>query len=134
MGRWWVQAQNARGESYSINRASKIADVIIEPRVGGRWYERGADGSECQWGKVIAWEPPARVVLAWQINGQWQYDPELVTEVEVRFVAEAGTTRVELEHRDLDRLGPQAAEIRAIFDSPGGWLGLLGHFVREVDA
>jgi uncharacterized protein YndB with AHSA1/START domain len=131
MGRWWIRG-------YSINRDSAIADVIIEPKVGGRWYERGQDGSECEWGKVLAWEPPGRVVLAWQIEAgasadQWQYNPALITELEVRFVAAgAGVTRVELEHRNLERLGAHAARMREIFESPMGWGGLLDAFAREA--
>ena len=100
----------------------------MEPRAGGRWYERGEDGSECQWGRVLSWEPPARVVLAWQINAQWQYDPDFETEVEIKFIADGTGTRVELEHRDLERYGEQAETMRATFDSDGGWNGLLAAF------
>jgi uncharacterized protein YndB with AHSA1/START domain len=128
MGRWWLR-------DYSINRGSPIAEVIVEPRVGGRWYERGEDGSECQWGKVLAWEPPGRVEFAWQIQigDEWRFNPDLVTELEIRFVPQAGgVTRVELEHRNLDRLAEHAAMAREIFDSPMGWSGLLDAFAREA--
>jgi uncharacterized protein YndB with AHSA1/START domain len=127
MVRWW-------SKQYSINR-SPIKDIVIEPRVNGRWFERGEDGSECQWGKVLAWEPPSRVLLAWQIQvgEQWRFDPELITELEVQFISDgAGATRVDLEHRDLDRLGEQAAMVREIFDSPAGWQSLLESFAREA--
>src|SRR4051812_44746439 len=72
MSRWWPG-------SHSINQ-SPLKSVTIEPRVGGRWFERGEDGSECEWGRVLAWEPPVQLVLAWQVDGQWRFDPNLVTE------------------------------------------------------
>jgi len=127
MARWWSR-------QYSIN-TSPIEDIVIEPTAGGRWFERGEDGSECQWGKVLAWEPPGRLLLAWQIEvgEQWRFNPDLITELEVRFHPDgAGRTRVELEHRSLDRLGEQAAMVREIFDSPAGWQGLLESFAREA--
>jgi uncharacterized protein YndB with AHSA1/START domain len=100
--------------------------AVIEPWAGGRWFERSADGSECDWGKVLAWEPSQRLVLSWNINAQWQYDPSFLTEVEVRFVEEgAERTRVELEHRKLERYADQAQMMRGIFDSDQGWLGVL---------
>ena len=122
MRRWWRE--------YSINK-SPIADIVIEPKAGGRWFERGQDGSECQWGKVLAWQPPDRPVLAWQISPQWQFDAKLVTEVEIRFVADGTGTRVELEHR-LDGYGSAAEDMRAIFDSPRAWMGLLELFAKEA--
>lgn len=125
MGRWWLK-------SHSINKGSPIADVIMEPFAGGRWFERGDDGSECTWGKVLAWEPPARVVLAWQIDGTWTHNPDVMTEVEVRFTAEADGTRVDLEHRDLERFGEQAVKTRDALDSPGGWSGLLQSYATAA--
>src|SRR6185312_10259914 len=105
IGRWWPRSK-------SIGSAPQ-ADVVLEPAVGGRWYERGADGSECEWGKVLQWQPPSRVVLAWQIGVDWKYDPSLVTEVEITFTAlGASETRVDLEHRHLERLGPHADRVR----------------------
>ena len=125
MGRWWLR-------SHSINGGVPMKDVIIEPRVGGRWYELGEDGSQCDWGKVLAWEPPRRVLLGWQINGAWKYDPALITEVEVNFIPEDGGTRVELEHRNLERMGGAAEAVRQAVDSPGGWSGLLEAFANAV--
>jgi uncharacterized protein YndB with AHSA1/START domain len=97
--------------------------------VGGRWLERGEDASTCQWGSVLAWEPPSRLVLSWDINADWQYDPALNTEIEVRFIADGNKrTRVELEHRRLDRYGARRDEMRRIYDTEGDWGKLLEAF------
>lgn len=128
MGRWWPK-------SHSINPATEQVDVLLEPKPQGRWYERGADGSECQWGYVLAWEPPGRVLLAWQIGADWKFDPEFLTEVEIRFTAEsAEATRIDLEHRNLERFGEKAAESRAAFDSDGGWSGILKVYAETAAA
>lgn len=83
----------------------------------------------------MVWEPPRRVVLSWQVSSDWQPDPNLHTEVDVRFIPEAsGRTRVELEHRALERYGDKAAQMRSIFDSPGGWAGLLEGYAGQVAA
>lgn len=125
MTRWW-------NPTYSIG-GQPFAAVVIEPREGGRWYERDAQGAECEWGRVVAWEPPERLVLDWQISGDWRPDSTVHTELEIRFVAEGPTTtRVELEHRDLEALGAQAEAMRAAFDSPDGWAGLLDRFAKEA--
>jgi len=122
---WWPR-------THKIGEAD-LRQAVLEGREGGRWYEIDADGSECEWGRVLAWDPPRRLVLAWQIDATWHFDPDLVTEVEVRFVADGpNRTRVELEHRDLDRFGDAQAEIRSSFDSPGGWPGLLAAFSQAV--
>ena len=127
MGRWWRPEHSLLGDRVR-------ADVVVEPRVGGRWYERATDGAECDWGKVLEWEPPGRVVLAWQLNANWRYDPDLVTELEVRFVAvEAARTRVELEHRKLENFGPRAEEIRALLDSYDAWQGAIDRFAALAD-
>jgi uncharacterized protein YndB with AHSA1/START domain len=118
MGRWW-------SKEHSIN-TSPMVDVVIEPRAGGRWYERGEDGSECQWGHVIVWEAPKRLVLAWQLNGDWKFDASLITEVEIRFTAEGGATHV------LEKFGEKAETIRTMIDAPGGWAGLLDAFAKFV--
>lgn len=109
---------------------SEIAEVVVEPRHNGRWFERGVDGSECQWGRVAAWDPPRKVVLLWQIGADWKFDPDFETEVEVTFTDEsAGRTRVDLCHRNLQRYGDATEEMRAIFDHPNGWTGTLHRFV-----
>jgi uncharacterized protein YndB with AHSA1/START domain len=125
MSQWWKP-------SHSIN-ASPMVAAVTEPREGGRWFERGADGSECQWGRVLVWQPPTRLVLAWQIDAQWQFDPELVTELDIRFVPDGdGMTRVELEHRHIERFGDKAAALRESLDSPDGWSGLLAAFADRA--
>jgi uncharacterized protein YndB with AHSA1/START domain len=127
MGTWWPLA------NYKIGKA-KAADAVIEPRVGGRWYERGEDGSTCQWGSVLVWEPPSRLLLSWDINADWQYDPALKTELEVRFIPEGeGATRVELEHRHLDRYGARRDEMRTIVDTTGDWGRLLQAFAQVAE-
>jgi uncharacterized protein YndB with AHSA1/START domain len=123
--RWWPR-------SHHIAKVA-MKDAVIEPRVGGRWYEIGEDGSECEWGRVLAWEPPSRVLLAWQITRQFEYDPGCMSEVEVRFISEsAGITRVELEHRNLEGLGAGADEMREKVDSPNGWTGILQLYAARV--
>jgi uncharacterized protein YndB with AHSA1/START domain len=119
---WWPI------ETHTIGGQPAVA-VVVEPRAGGRWYERAADGSECDWGRVLAWEPPHRLLLSWEISADWHAAPGLLTEVEIRFHAEDGDrTRVELEHRGLEAYGEKAGEMRDTFDSPGGWRGLLERF------
>lgn len=128
LARWWPM------ESHKIGAAAAV-DVVIEPRQGGRWYEQGADGVQVQWGEVLAWEPPGRVVLAWRIGADWAYHPELLTEVEVRFTADGpGRTRVDVEHRLLDAYAEQAAAMRAAFDAPEGWNGMLAAYAKAAEA
>jgi uncharacterized protein YndB with AHSA1/START domain len=124
-GRWWPN-------SYTIGK-SPMKNAVIEPANGGRWYEIGEDGSECEWGEVLAWEPPSRLLLAWRIGADWQYRKELLTEVEVRFVSIGeNTTRVELEHRLLENMGDDAEGIRQTFDSEHGWSGILAGYATET--
>jgi uncharacterized protein YndB with AHSA1/START domain len=103
---------------------SPIAETVFEPRVGGHIYDRAEDGSECRWARVLAFEPPHRVVFSWDIGPTWQLeqDPDHASEVEVRFVAEGeDRTRVRLEHRHLDRHGPGWESVRDGVDDPQGW-------------
>jgi uncharacterized protein YndB with AHSA1/START domain len=127
MSRWWAP-------THSINPSkSPLKQAIVEPRAGGRWYEKGEDGSECDWGRVLAWEPPTRLLLGWQIDAGWRFNPELLSEVEVTFAAEGvDVTRVELEHRDIERFGEAAESVRQAFDSPGGWAGLLASYAKAA--
>ena len=126
MGTWWPLAV------YKIGKANAV-DAVIEPQVGGRWYERGDDGSTCDWGRVLVWEPTSRLVLSWDINAEFQYDPALQTEIEVRFIADGEAhTRVEFEHRRLDRYGARRDEMRTIFDKTGDWGQLLAAFAQTA--
>jgi uncharacterized protein YndB with AHSA1/START domain len=109
----------------------EIAETVFEPRVGGHLYDRGIDGSECRWARVLAYEPPNRVVFSWDITPHFQLETDLekTSEVEVRFIAEAPErTRVELEHRNLDRHGPGWKGVRAGVDSEDGWPLYLQRF------
>jgi uncharacterized protein YndB with AHSA1/START domain len=117
--------------------AADIAETVFEPRVGGHIYDRGVDGSECRWARVLAYDPPDRVVFSWDISPRWQIetDPEKTSEVEVRFVAEgADQTRVVLEHRHLDRHGDGWEGVREGVDSDGGWPLYLERFAGVVSA
>jgi len=125
MGHWWPKGR-------TIGKAPHAA-VIVEPRAGGQWFERDADGNETHWGEVLAWEPPSRLLLGWQINSQWGYDPDFLTEVELTFApAEDGGTLVTLEHRNLERFGADAA--RHAEKLRGGWPTHLAQFAQYADA
>ena len=127
-GAWWPLASHHIGE-----KAAETA--IIEPRAGGRWFERAEDGTECPWGKVLVWDPPGRLVLSWEIGADFKYDPALSLEVEIRFVALGpASTRIELEHRNFERLGDGAEGMRAAIDSEAGWTGVLKAFAARATA
>jgi uncharacterized protein YndB with AHSA1/START domain len=114
-----------------------IAETVFETHVGGNIYDRGVDGSECRWARVLAFEPPNRVVFSWDISPQWQIEPDLdkTSEVEVRFIAEApDRTRVELEHRNLDRHGPGWEAERDGVGGEQGWQLYLDRFAEQVHA
>jgi uncharacterized protein YndB with AHSA1/START domain len=114
-----------------------IAETVFEPHVGGNIYDRGVDGSECRWARVLAFEPPNRVVFSWDISPQWQLepDPDKTSEVEVHFIAEApDRTRVELEHRNLDRHGPGWESERDGVAGDQGWPLYLERFAEQVNA
>lgn len=123
MGTWWHPDHRLGDEPF--------AEIVIEPWVAGRWYEVDARGRERQWGRVLVWSPPVRVVLAWQLDADWNYDPALETELEIRFSSRSPTsTLVELEHRHLERLGRRSLDVRASLSGPDGWSGLLERFAR----
>jgi uncharacterized protein YndB with AHSA1/START domain len=115
--------------------AVDIAESVFEPRVSGRIYDRGVDGSECQWGRVLVYEPPARIVFSWDISPTWQIETDhgKASEVEVRFVEDgAGRTRVELEHRHLDRHGDGWEGMREGVGGDQGWPLYLERFATAV--
>jgi uncharacterized protein YndB with AHSA1/START domain len=125
---WWPR-------THHIGTA-EMARATLEPRVGGRWFERGTDGSECEWGRVLAWDPPRHVALSWHLTGAWGYDPDpdKASRLDVRFLAEGdGVTRVELEHSGLDRHGTDWIAVRDAISSDGGWTHLLGDFAEVVN-
>ena len=124
MGEWWHK-------EHSVAQGTTQANVIVEPRAGGRWYETGADGSEHDWGKVLAYEPPHRLLLTWQLNREFTYDPDFETTVEIRFEERGDMTIVHFEHRDLERMGEGAAQQMESMD--GGWGFLLDLFKAEAE-
>jgi uncharacterized protein YndB with AHSA1/START domain len=116
---------------------SEIVERVFEPREGGSVYDKGADGSECHWGRVLAYEPPNRVVFSWDISTQWQIesDPEKTSEVDVRFRSEGSErTRVDVEHRNLDRHGEGWEQARDAVGGEGGWSGCLRAFAERLAA
>lgn len=128
-GSWWPK-------DYHIGDA-EMADFVLEPKVGGRWYEVGVDGTECDTGRVTTFEPPDRLTLAWHLDGNWQYDPDPAhaSEVEVRFIAEGPRqTKVELEHRGFERHGGGADAVHGGVNSPKGWSYCLELFAQKAAA
>jgi uncharacterized protein YndB with AHSA1/START domain len=114
-----------------------IAETVFEPREGGSIYDRGVDGSECRWARVLAFEPPERVVFSWDISPRWEIetDADRTSEVEVRFLAEGpARTRVELEHRNLDRHGDGWEGVRSAVDGGDGWPLYLRRYADVVGA
>lgn len=124
---WWPR-------SHHIGK-SPMTRTLIEGRVGGRCYSEQEDGTECDWGSILEWEPPHRFVMAWQITHEWGYEPDLVrsSEVEVRFSSAGdGTTPVDLEHRHFERHGDGGPSIRTAVSSEGGWGVLLQMYADRV--
>lgn len=114
IGAWWPRA-------YAIG-ASPMADLTIAPEPGGAWTETGADGATCQWGEVLTWEPPARLVLAWRIGADWAYHPDLLTTVTVTFRDLGdGRTQVCLTHDGIEAMGTGAPQVHATMSGPQGW-------------
>ena len=125
---WWPRTHHIG--------TSPMKVAIIEGKIGGRCYTQQVDGTHSDWGSVLVWEPPHRFVMAWQINAEWKYEPDLAksSEVEVRFTPEAdGSTRVDLEHRCFHRMGAGGDGMRQGVDGSGGWNGLLQLFVARVE-
>jgi uncharacterized protein YndB with AHSA1/START domain len=123
MHQWWPR-------EHTLNPAVERVAIIAEPQQGGRWFEKAVDGSECNWGRVLVWAPPRRVVFTWQLDHEWKFNADFKTELEVRFEPMgAKSTRVILEHRNLERYGVHALTTRAALDSDGGWMGGLKRYV-----
>jgi uncharacterized protein YndB with AHSA1/START domain len=125
---WWPR-------SHHIG-SSPMKHAIIEGRVGGRCYSEQADGTDCPWGEITAWEPPRRFVMAWKITAAWQYEPDAArsSEVEVRFTTEpGGSTRVDVEHRNFERMGPGWEKMRDGVSAEGGWGSLLASFAVQAE-
>jgi uncharacterized protein YndB with AHSA1/START domain len=126
---WWPR-------EHTIGEAP-LKEMVLEPRVGGRAYGIGVDGSESDWGRVLVFEPPRRLVVSWDISLEWKYQANvaLCSEFEVRFIPEAADrTRVELEHRHLDRHGEGWEAMREAVGSPNGWQGGLELFAAAAAA
>jgi uncharacterized protein YndB with AHSA1/START domain len=129
IGSWWTP-------EHHILQAD-LKEMVFEPRVGGHIIDRGVDGSECAWARVLAYDPPHRVVFSWDVSLQWQLetDHSRTSEVEVRFIAESpGRTRVELEHRNLDRHGDGWEAMRDAVGAPDGWGDGLQRFAERMAA
>ena len=124
MSDWWPGGK-------TIGKTPAIA-VTLDPIPGGKWVERDEDGVETQWGKVLAWEPPARLLLGWQLNSGFTYDPDLVTEVELTFVPHDGGTLVTLEHRHLERFGDAAERVAS--QLADGWPSRLADYAAFANA
>jgi uncharacterized protein YndB with AHSA1/START domain len=126
-GEWWPK------DSHHIADAD-AAEVFLEPREGGRWYERAGDGSECDWGRVLEIDRPHRIVLGWQLTPKFEYDPDPAngTEVEVTFTAEGDGTRVTLEHRGFEAHGEAGAAMRDSVSGEGGWPALIELYRRAA--
>jgi uncharacterized protein YndB with AHSA1/START domain len=126
-GTWWPKGTHHIAEKDAV-------DVVLEPRTGGRWFERAADGTECDWGFVTEYHPPRRVLLAWHLNAEFDFDPDpaKATDVEVTFTPQGDGTLVELEHRGFEKLGEVGVKMRDAVAEPGGWGDLLQMYAKAV--
>jgi uncharacterized protein YndB with AHSA1/START domain len=126
LDRWWPRKA-------SIGNAP-MKTSVLEPHLGGWWYQVGEDGSRADVGKILVWEPPHRFVMSWDINSNWKPDASVSSEVEVRFLPDGpNATRVELEHRKFEQMGAEAGE-KMRKDVDGGWPGMLEHFKQAAEA
>jgi uncharacterized protein YndB with AHSA1/START domain len=128
MDSWWPRTHHIGN--------SPMAEVVVEGTVGGRIFTNQQDGTECQWGSVLVWEPPHRFVMAWRVSQDWQFERDLsrCSEVEIRFTpTDDGSTLVELEHRDFERHGGAYAKMRESVNAEGGWGSLLQMFGQKAE-
>jgi uncharacterized protein YndB with AHSA1/START domain len=132
METWWPATHHIGSTPFEA--------IFVEPRVGGRWYERNAKGAECLWGTVLTWDPPRLVRFSWHLgpghdSPEWKFDPDMAkaSEVEIRFSpGGGGMTLVELEHSKLERHGEGYAQLRAQLEGPGAWSGILELFAKLI--
>jgi hypothetical protein len=128
METWWPPDHHIGAEPFQ--------SIIIEPRVGGRWYERDAQGNDGLWGFVRAWDPPNLVTLSWHLGPDWKFNPDLAysSDVELRFTAEGSSaTLVQLTHSGIERHGEGYQQLREIFDGPNAWTRTLEEFARAAN-
>jgi uncharacterized protein YndB with AHSA1/START domain len=128
MESWWPATHHIAPQPFQA--------IFVEPRAGGRWFERDAQGNECNWGRVLAWSPPNAVTLSWHLQLDWKYDPdpEKASELEIRFTPEGqAATLVELTHSRLERHGEGYEQFRAALDGPGAWSGILAEYAKRVE-
>jgi uncharacterized protein YndB with AHSA1/START domain len=127
MAKWWPATHHIAREPFQ--------EIVMEPRAGGRWYELDANGTECMWGRVLAWEPPLRVVLGWHLTATWQFDPDPAhaSEVEIRFEPVGDSaTQVILTHSRFERHGEGYEAMMKGVGEPGGWLLILEAFGKNL--
>lgn len=126
METWWPADHHIGAEPFKA--------IFVEPRSGGRWYECDAKGTQCDWGTVLAWDPPHKVTLSWHLGPDWKFNPDLAkaSEVEIRFMTEGTRTLVELEHRRLERHGEGYEQLRAAMDGPNAWTATLAAFAKAM--
>jgi len=123
MESWWPPEHHIGAQPFQT--------IFVEPRVGGRWYERDAQGTECEWGTILAWAPPHQVTFSWHLGPDWKFNPDLAkaSEVEIRFTEEGpATTFIELTHSKLERHGEGYEQLKAMFESPAAWENTLTSF------
>jgi uncharacterized protein YndB with AHSA1/START domain len=128
METWWPAAHHIGAQPFQA--------IFVEPRAGGRWYERDAQRNECNWGRVMVWEPPHRVTFSWHLGPDWKFNPDMAkaSEVEIRFTTEGlSATLVELTHSGIERHGEGYEKLRAMMDGPGAWEHNLSEFGRATE-
>jgi uncharacterized protein YndB with AHSA1/START domain len=127
MGQWWPATHHVG--------KTPFRDILMDPRAGGRWYEVNVDGLECVWGTVVEWQPPKKVVLSWHLQPDWSFNADIAhaSEVVLEFIAEGKeSTRVEMEHRHLEKHGAGWEKMREQVGSDGGWPAILELYVKAA--
>ncbi len=127
MSTWWPAGHHIGSQPFE--------EIVVEPFCGGRWFERDAQGNECEWGRVLAWTPPNRVLFAWHLGPRWTFDPDpnRASELEIRFTADGpSATLVELQHSYFERHGEGHERMREALQTPGAWTGILEAFAKGI--